>query len=209
MKANGEYEAYKQKKNSSQNEKRDRIKVGLQQLPKAEREKIKRLNREYSRKKMAECRRRKKGLSAEIVVQSTAKTSPNTSENGYKTASALSKAFTKLKRALPSAPAKKKQLATKLLRTFNDTDQQEIVANKSTEVKATRGVPQSVIEMVKAFYERDDISRMSPNTKDCRKFVNPTTGLKEIKLIRFLMYTLSDVYSMFVKHIRNGKSCKF
>lgn len=58
----------------------------------------------------------------------------------------------------------------------------------------------------KAFYERDDVSRMSPNVKHCKKFEDPSTGTKEFKQIRFLMYTLSDVYEMFKKQaVQNGE----
>ncbi len=205
MKANGEYETYKKKKATSEKERRDRIKNGLEQLPKAVREKTKRLHRAYSRKKMAESRQRKKGLLVEVTNNVSSSTDQTKPEMGYKTASARSKALAKVKRALPSSSAKKKELVSKLLRTFNDKDRLEIVENKSTESKPARGISPSVIEMVKSFYERDDVSRMSPNMKDCRKFVNQNTGSKELKQIRHLMYKLDDVYNMFVRHIQNGK----
>lgn len=205
LKANGGFESYRKKKSAGEKVRRNRIKNGLEQLPKAEREKTKRLNRAYSRKKMAEYRQRKKGLLQQAKDKISPSTAPTETEKAYKTASAMSKALKKLKRALPSTTAKKKVLVSKLLKTFDDKDRLEIVENKFVEVKPTRGISPEVIEMVKSFYERDDISRMSPNMKDCRKFLNPTTGLKELKQIRYLMYKVDDVYNMFVRYVKNGK----
>lgn len=199
LKASGEFDAFKQTKADDAKRRRDRIKKGLKELPKAEQEKTKRLNRSYSRKKQAEYRQRKKGLLAksENVPPNAL---PGKTETGYKTASARSKAFSKLKRALPSTSAKKKELVSKLLRSFDPDERMEIVHGKPDETKASKGTSPSVIEMVQAFYERDEVSRMSPNVKDCRKFINDATGCKEVKQIRHLQHKLEDVYNMFVKH---------
>lgn len=202
----GEYEAYKKKKAAGEKERRDRINNGLEQLPKAVREKTKRLNREYCRKKVAEYRRRKKGFSVETTANNVpSSTRPSKPESAYNTPSALSKAFAKVKRALPSTAAKKREVVDKLSRTFGTNGGLKVVENTDAESKSSKGVSPSDIEMIKSFYERDDISRMSPNMKDCRKFVNPITGCKEMKQIRHLMYTLKDVFSMFVRYVQNGK----
>lgn len=193
------------KKNAGERARRDGIKNGLELLPKAVRERTKRVHRSYSRKKVAEYRQRKKGLLVDVTNNVSPSVVPDKPEKAYRTAGALSKALAKLKRALPSTSAKKKEVLSKLLRTFDDKERMEIVENKPVTVKPARGISQSVIEMVQSFYERDDISRMSPNTKDCRKFVNPATGCKEMKQIRYLTYKLDDVYNMFVKHVQNGK----
>lgn len=204
MKASGKYDEYKTKKAAAEKNKRNRVNSGLEQLPKAVREKTKRLNRAYSRKKAAEYRQRKKGLTAGIA-NVTPSTAPSKSEESYKTSSALTKAVAKVKRALPSTSAKKKEVVAKLLLSFDVKDRQEIVSNKAIEAKPTKGVSSNVVELVQCFYERDDISRMSPNMRDCRKFVDPVTGANEVKQIRYLMHKLSDVYSMFITHIQNGK----
>lgn len=205
LKANGEYETYKKKKAAGERERRDGIRNGLELLPKAVRERTKRVHRAYSRKKNAEFRQRKKGLLVDVTNNVSPSAVPSKPEKAYKTASAKSKAFAKLKRSMPSTTAKQKELVSKLLRTFNDQDRLEIVEDKPVTVKPARGIKQSVIDMIKSFYERDDISRMSPNTKDCRKFNNPSTGCKEMRQIRYLMYKLDEVYNMFIKHVQNGK----
>lgn len=211
LKANGEYEEFKRKKAASEKERRQRQKAGMELLPKAEREKLKRLNRTYMRKKNAEHRQRKKAAPAPAPGDTTTNVTSTSSESetraGYNTKSALDKAVAKVKRALPSTTTKKKEVVSKLLLTFGEDDRSDIIANHVTTTKArpTRALKSAVVESVISFYERDDISRMSPNMRDCRKFVDPKTGLKEEKQIRHLMYKLSDVYSMFLRHVQNGK----
>ncbi|XP_037025686.1 uncharacterized protein LOC119077393 [Bradysia coprophila] len=207
LKANGEYESFKQKKAASEKARRDRLKIGLDKLPKAEREKVKRVNRTYMRKKVAEYRQRKKGLPVEKTGTSSnaSNLSEGQSEAGYKTTSALHKAVAKLKRALPSTSGKKKEAVSKLLLTFDENDQSDIARRVSgVKTRPTRALSSGITDSVISFYERDDVSRMSPNMRDCRKFVDPKTGVKEEKQIRYLMYKLSDVYDMFVRHFQNG-----
>lgn len=109
----------------------------------------------------------------------------------------MSKAAAKLRRALPSTSEKKVAATRKFLRCFNETEYQQIVCVEKKPT-STRGIKLDVINSVKSFYQRDDISRISPNMRDCRKF-------KELKQIRYLIYRLSDVYSLFLRQIRKGK----
>lgn len=160
------------------------------------------------RRKVAEYRQRKKGLSVETTNIVASNALPSIPEEGYKTKSALDKAVAKMKRAAPSTTVKQKQAVCKYLKSFKPNDLEEIVQTiegKTIKAKSTRAISSTVIESVKAFYLRDDISRMSPNMRDCRKFVDPTTGLSEVKPLRYLMYKLEDVYHMFVKYVQNGK----
>ncbi len=211
LKANGQFDEFKKKKNAAEKCRLDRIKKGLELLPKAIREKTKRLNRAYNRKKVAECRQRKKNSSvssepnAQISQPTHSKQTdgPHTNTGPYKTDSAMSKAAAKLKRALPSTSEKKVAAVRKLLRCFNETEYQQIVCVE-TKPTSTRGIKPDVINLVKSFYQRDDMSRISPNVRDCRKFKDPITGIKESKQIRYLMHRLSDVYSFFLRHIRKG-----
>lgn len=65
-------------------------------------------------------------------------------------------------------------------------------------MKITRNSASNLIAEVKKFYEDDEISRMSPNVKDCRLFKNITIGQKEITQIRHLMFRLTEVYELFL-----------
>lgn len=216
LKATGQYEAFKEKKAADERQRQQRLKNGLAQLPKAVREKTKRIIRENNRKKAAVCRRRKKekmGLADHNSVESPTSTKQTTDgiTKPNKSKSAEYKAVTKANRALPSMPEKKIVVVKKMLRTFDAKDIQDIIAdvtNKPKSLKGSKGLRPDVIAMVKAFYERDDISRISPNMRDCKKFKDPVTGVKETKQIRYLMYKLRDVHRLFVQHIENGKFCE-
>lgn len=152
----------------------------------------------------------KKNLPTPPTQNIASNTVPNASAaaDGYKTKSALSKALSKVRRALPATTTKKKELVSKLLHTFSADEQAEIINGMPAETKPSKGVSLATIEMVRALYERDNISRMSPNVKDCRVFVNPSNGCKEVKQIRYLQHKLEDVYNMFVEHIQSGQFFK-
>lgn len=212
MKENGTYDSYKEKNAKDQKGRRDRAKEGMKQLPKAVRGRMQRVNRKCSRQKMEQYQNRKKGITnIERKPPSNSVASDPATKNvvtgGYNTASARSKAFAKLKRSLPSAPVKARELALMWYRSFNENEQQEIVGNTkpSSQLIQRRGIGKSVAESVTEFYQRDDISRMLPNVKDCRWFIDPITGDKEQKQIRYLLYKLSKVYDLYIEHIRIRK----
>lgn len=215
LKANGGYEDFKKKKADHEKQRRARLKNGLLSLPKAEREKTLRLQRAYSRKKMEAYRQRKnrkENAVSETTQVSSRRQSTTILKESYNTTSALSKAVAKVKRALPSTSTKKKQVLAKLLHSFDESDVKEIVTNEvtaeatsSVEKKSSRAVSSEDVALVEMFYEKDDISRMSSNMRDCRKFIDPMTGSKEMKQVRYLMHRLEDVYKLFVKYIQKGK----
>ncbi|XP_037050033.1 uncharacterized protein LOC119085183 isoform X2 [Bradysia coprophila] len=199
MKENGGFDEFKRKNAAYAKNKRVELKVGVEQLPKKDREDIKRKNRQYSQRKQREYRERKKKTES-TANGSTVSSDPKTEEDGqYKTASALNKAVAKLKRAAPATLVKSKQAVAKFLKTFDPSDVKEMVGISENKRKGSRAIKPSIVSEVDAFYQRDDISRISPNVKHCKRFEDPSTGAKEFKQIRFLLYTLSDVYRMFLE----------
>lgn len=125
------------------------------------------------------------------------------SQNGYRTSSALRKAAQKVKQALPTSLEKKIAVLAYILYSFDENIRLRILQQPVRRTSSNATTPDLVKE-VKDFYERDDISRMSPDVKGCRKFLNEVTGQKEIKQIRHLMYRLSEVYALFI-----AEKCKF
>ncbi|KAJ6639710.1 hypothetical protein Bhyg_12457 [Pseudolycoriella hygida] len=204
LKEEGKFDEFKKRNNANQKKRRERLSAGFVTLPRHDQMRIKRLNREYNRKKVTEHRQRKRQQhSTNAVVSATDNSVPKDIDDGsYKTKSALAKAVAKVKRALPSTVPKQKQVVLKILKSFGPNGLgDDKTTNKN---KQSKGLSLSDIEMIKAFYQRDDISRISPNVKDCRKFVNPSTGVKEIQQLRYLQCKLIDVHALFVKHIKNG-----
>ncbi len=125
--------------------------------------------------------------------------------HSYKTQSALSKAVAKTRKTLPSSPSKRKAVLARLLRSFSEEDQRDIIGNtksKGKGIKTNKGLSSTLVKDIRLFYERDDISRISPNVKDLRKFENPDTGEMEPKQIRYLNYKLSEVYLQFLDDVK-------
>lgn len=165
-------------------------------LSKKERERLLKVSRDNGRKRLMKHRLKKKGI--EIT--------DHTVTQPYRTKSALNKAVAKTKKALPKSPNKMKAVLTKLLHSFDDKDKQYIVHNGYLPKKSTN-ISSAVISSVLKFYERDDISRMSPNTKDTRFFKNSANGTKELKTLRHLTRKLDKLYNVFVQEwqIKKGK----
>lgn len=119
--------------------------------------------------------------------------------HSYKTTSAIRKAYTKTNKTLPPSPSKRKVIVTKLYRSFEEEDRRDMYGDNRPIVKERQsGFSPSLIGAIENFYERDDISRISPNVKDVKSFRNPSTGEKELRQLRHLLFTLEEVYKKFV-----------
>lgn len=126
-------------------------------------------------------------------------------EKSYRTESALRKAVGKTKRSLPASPSKQKAVIAKLLHSFNQIDKEEVIDNtNATKQKTSKGLSPEIIKSIEQFYEREDISRVSPNVKDCKRFINEVTGEKEYRQVRHLMFKLSEVHALFVEEYFSG-----
>lgn len=128
-------------------------------------------------------------------------------DNSYRTDSTFRKDFGKIKKSLPVSPSRGKAMIAKLYRALNSKDREEVAGNANTPKEKTyNGLDPELIKAIREFYQRDDISRVSPNVKDCRKFVNEATGIKEYRQLRYLMYTLNEVHALFIEEYTGGKT---
>lgn len=121
-------------------------------------------------------------------------------EHSYNTNSALHKAVTKARNALPTSPSKRKAVLAKLIYGLDDKSQKEIFRNQPT-MKRTghKRIAPTMIQEIHKFYERDDISRMSTNVGDLTTFVDPISGAEMLLQLRYLIYTLKQAYDLFMK----------
>lgn len=198
LKARNMLDEFKQKRAEQAKEKRRRLKDGLAKCSKAIQKEIMTENRKRANERLKKHRQFKKenALNASDVPQSS----------GYKTKSALNKAVAKLKKYLPTSLPKQKEVAAKLFESLVQDELDENVTLNMSEQKSGRSVSKSLVTAVQRFYERDDISRISPNVRDSKYFVNQENGVKEIRQVRHLMYTLSKVYSLFIKqYVADGE----
>lgn len=131
-------------------------------------------------------------------------------KNSYRTDGALRKAVGKAKRALPDSPSKQKAVLAKMFQSLTTEDKEDVVNNTAVvqPTKHYRRLSAELIDAVRQFYQRDDISRPSPNVKDCKRFVNEDTGEKEYRQVRHLMYKLSEAHALFVEEYAAGKSAR-
>lgn len=215
MKNLGGFEAYKNKNAEQAKKRRDQFKKSLGKLSEVKQHQLICESRAKCRKRVEEFRKRKKDQLLMERRLGNLQTQPSSIasiefHNTYRTEDALRKAVVKTKRGMPPSPSKQKAVIAKLLHALNTNDKQEVVDNSycTTKEKPSKGLSPNLVEAITEFYQRDDISRVSPNVKDCKRFVNDITGVKEYKQVRHLMFKLSEVRALFVEEYTAGKSMK-
>lgn len=120
--------------------------------------------------------------------------------------SALGKAVAKVKRSLPKSPSKTKAVLAKILSKYDPDNKKEIMSNSEIQIKKRCIISELTIVEIKQFYQRDDISRLSPNVKDFVKVIDES-GIKIQKQIRHLMYSVREVYAMYIEEFcRNNEN---
>lgn len=127
-------------------------------------------------------------------------------EHSYNTYGTLAKAVTKAKQSLPSSPSKRKAVIAKLFYELDEKSKKEIFFNKATSRRTGhKRIGPSLIQEIRKFYERDDISRLSTNIDDLTNFIDPVTGDEQLLQLRYLVYTLKQAYDLFMKE--NAGEC--
>lgn len=217
IKLNCKYDDFKKKRAELEKLRRQRLKYSLAKLPERKRNKLVAEDRLKSRERVKKCREKKreaelhagvaqdiepsKSISSASIKPEALKLSSGTSvrfQNSYRTEGALVKAASKVRKMIPSSPSKKKAVIAKLFYSLNDDDQKEIIQNKTSLNKGgAKGIDSTLKQQILEFYEKDDVSRMSPNVKDTKYFRNPTTGEKELKQKRHMIVTLQEAYDAF------------
>lgn len=173
------------------------IKKSLQKLPENERKLIE----DESRRNVLE-RVQKHRLNKILnASKESHKSAPVNFENSFKTKNTLGKAIAKVKRAMPQSPTRKKAVLSRLLDAYDLTDQNEIILNSSLgKNKQNLGRPcpnLETVHSVEKFFLRDDVSRVSPNSKDVKFYINRVTGKKESHSTRYLLMTMKEVLAKY------------
>lgn len=191
MKENGEYENYKKKLAEVAQSRRERKKITLLKLTDAKRTQLLNEERMKCRKRVEKHRKNKKEMETESLKKDR--------QESYQTKSAVRKATTKTRKSLQLSSSKRNDVLYRIVHSLDPKDQEEIF-NKKPVKKRNNGkvLDSELIAAVHKFYEDDEISRMSPNVKDCRFFKDPLTGEKVIVQIRHLYYTLKEAYKLFL-----------
>lgn len=114
----------------------------------------------------------------------------------YKCTQSLGKAVKKAMKALPASGQRKNMVLRKIVMNMNDNDRKEFVniISPSTQKKKNNS---ELVEEIKTFYERDDISRVSPKARDVKQYHNIETGQKIHLATRHMLLSLKKAYAIF------------
>lgn len=210
MKLNGNYEEYKKKKADCEKSRRQRVKESLKKMTECKQKKFVENTRLRCLERVRKHRAKAKQLNPPQEKTSSGDDKLSQLNNSvlhqlqgvqssYKTESAKAKATTKFRKGLPNSPSKQKAVIENFFNSLDDDTREEILFKKKKMNKGgKKGIGTELSEQIKQFYDRDDVSRMSPNTKDSRFYRNPTTGEKELKQKRYLILTLQQAYDKFL-----------
>lgn len=121
----------------------------------------------------------------------------------YSSRATLGKAKKKAERALPESPTRKKAVLVSL---FNDMDESErnelvnVISSKPSTITSNESTKfDNVAKNVRQFYERDDISRVSPKTKDVYEQIDSLTGLAVLVPKRHMILTVREAHALYVE----------
>lgn len=223
LKINGNFEAFKKKKAEHEKARRQRLKNSVAKLTVSKQNQLLRNSRLKCRERVRKCRAKKKGStdSSHSIIHPNEVTDDTNDKNvmksmhtplqfhhSYKTYSALAKAATKTRKTLPASPTKRTAVIAKLVYSLDEANQLVIFNNRTIMKRGgNKGLSADLIEKIQLFYQRDDISRTSPNVKDTRYFVNSVTGKRELQQIRHLLVTLKQAYDLFGKENSGNLKC--
>lgn len=216
MKLNNKYDDHKKKKAENEKLRRQQVKESLNKLSESKRKKLVENARSKCRERVRKFREKSKQANQQIQTTESRTNIPANPvqtklfssqraflQSSYKTEGALAKATTKLSKAvrksLPKSPSKQDAVLEKFVNSLDDKIREKIINNKTKLNKGgKKGIDKELSEDINQFYERDDVSRVSANTKDARFYKNHTTGEKEMKQKRFLVLTLEQAYNKFL-----------
>ena len=190
----GKYEEYKNHHREIAQKSRDKKKDQLAKLSQQRREIVQREQREATRKRVAKCRALKKEKGNSVVDS----TPP------FSSAVALARAKRALSKALPKSPRRRKAVHQRLY-------QIEVGSSSASPTndspRRSDALSDETVELVKEFYQRDDISRQAPGRKDVIN-VQDKNGQKVLCQTRHLTSSLMETYALFCKDYPNkiGKS---
>lgn len=130
----------------------------------------------------------------------------------YTCVQTLGRAVKKVTRVLPVSPTKKKAILAKIVVDLDETDRDELTnaitkSNKKPSKKQytpNLELIEARIEDIHQFYERDDISRVSPKMKDVKQYTCPETDERVLRPTRHMVLTVRESYSMFMQERNDG-----
>lgn len=152
--------------------------------------------RNEKRKKEAE-RKRKYRQKKKIIEITERKVTDVSPLGSYKCVQSLGKAVNKVKKCLPSSPTKKVAVINKLLQDSSDSDKIGLF-DKRGGTRVCNALDESTVSKIEQFYERDDISRLTPGIRDVKSVKDLKTGKRKLLQKRHMNMTVREAYQLFI-----------
>lgn len=111
--------------------------------------------------------------------------------------------------ALPSSPSKKKAVLSKLISSLPENEQKDIfnfVSHK--EIGQKPEFKSLICKEIEEFFTRDDISRVSPKTRDTKEYADLNSGEMVLLPLRHMVLTLKEAHAVFCEERRQEVKCK-
>lgn len=115
----------------------------------------------------------------------------------------LGRAVNKVKHALPSSPRKKNAILTHIVAKLDESEKENLVQVVSKSTFKRKSIQVNLIRVIHKFYERDDISRVSPRTNDVKSYKCPQTGEELYLPTRHLVLSVKEAYALFIQERNN------
>lgn len=129
----------------------------------------------------------------------------NTEESTYRIANTLGTAVKNVERVLPATSLRRTVILAKVIENLGAADKMDIL-NKITKGRMIQNPSSSnvVIADIHEFYERDDISRVSPKMNDVKSYECAVTGNDVLQPMRHMVLTIKKAYALFVEDRENA-----
>lgn len=205
LKKSGKYEEYKLKKATSRKKLRESKKEEEMKLSPAQLKQFTDARRAVVRERV---RKHRQKLKAHTMDQNT---DPNTKKFGYRSTNTLGKAAKKIERNLPAESLRRTAVLSKVIDNLDEADKLQIVNNITKGKHFIRQRLSNDFSIdIRAFYERDDISRVSPKMRDVKEYKCAQTGQTVLLPTRHMVLTIREVYAIFVEEKEtSGKGMNF
>lgn len=119
----------------------------------------------------------------------------------YSCSQTLGKAVKKVSQALPASPRKQRAILAHIVSNLNDKDKETVVNVVAKSIFKRNPVASSqLVNDVRKFYERDDISRSSPNSRDVKKYKCTETGEESFLPTRHMILSIKEAHALFVEN---------
>lgn len=115
----------------------------------------------------------------------------------YSSTQTLGESTRKVKNALPASPRKKEAILTHMVANLDDADKNDLVSIVTGGSTAKKKTHDEINRDIRNFFERNDISRISPETSDV-EYICPETGDQILKATRHMVLSIRESYALFI-----------